>query len=248
MIEINYPHQAEKTHTMQAKETQTMNISTRAKALFFPLLLTTAGLQAASDKLPEITVDGLHHLGDTELAIVYTDPDADFAQYTKIHLADAYVAFKKNWQRRQNQASRTFKVTSSDMERMKTELAGMFRDVFTEVLTEGGYELVAERGDDVLIIRPAIINLDVTAPDTMRGSGTRTYAETAGEMTLYLELYDSVTDDLLGKALDRQFDRKTGSFQWQTRVTNRAAANRILKQWANVLKEGLDAARAAGAN
>jgi len=60
---------------------------------------------------------------------------------------------------------------------------------------------------------------------------------------LYLELYDSVTDDLIAKALDRQQDREIGYFQWQTTVRNRAAANRILKVWANVLKDGLDRAR-----
>ena len=59
-------------------------------------------------------------------------------------------------------------------------------------------------------------------------------------MTLYLELFDSVTDDLIAKALDLQTDRDTGYFQWQTRVTNRAAANRILTVWASVLKDGLD--------
>ncbi len=62
-------------------------------------------------------------------------------------------------------------------------------------------------------------------------------------MTLYLELHDSVTDDLIAKAMDLQTDRQTGYFQWQNRVTNRAAANRILQVWANVLKEGLDEAR-----
>jgi hypothetical protein len=62
-------------------------------------------------------------------------------------------------------------------------------------------------------------------------------------MTLYLELYDSLTNDLIAKALDRQKDRRTGQFRWQDKVTNRAAANRILQTWADVLKEGLDRAR-----
>jgi hypothetical protein len=58
-----------------------------------------------------------------------------------------------------------------------------------------------------------------------------------------MELYDSATDDLLAKALDRKEDRHTGYFRWQTRITNRAATTRILQVWANVLKEGLDEAR-----
>lgn len=224
-----------------------MKLDMLLKSTIIALLAAAGSLHAADNALPEVTVDGLHHLKDTELAIVYADPDADLSTYTKIYLLDAYVAFKKNWQRDQNRESRSLRVTSSDMEKIKSELAGMFKEIFTQTLTEGGYELVNERGDDVLILKPAIINLDITAPDTMTTGRSRSFAESAGEMTLYLELYDSVTDDLLAKALDRKFDRKTGSFQWQNSVTNRAAANRILTEWANVLKDGLDAARAAGA-
>lgn len=219
-----------------------MKFKAVAKSGFILSLLAASSLQAADDKLPEVTVDGLHHLSDTQLAIVYALPDADLSQYSKVYLVDAYVAFKKNWRRDQNTGGR-MKVTASDMEKMKTELAELFREVFTETLVEGGYELVTERGEDVLIVKPAIINLDVTAPDATSTGMSRTYAESSGEMTLYVELYDSVTDALIAKALDRKYDRNTGYFQWQNRVTNRAAANRILKEWANVLKEGLDAAR-----
>lgn len=226
-----------------------MKFHTLLKSVTIVLLAVAGSLQAAEKELPDVTVDGLHHVKDSDLAIVYAKPDADLSGYTKIHLADAYVAFKKNWKRDQNRGG-GIRVTSSDMEDIKAELAALFKEVFTETLTGGGYELTDARGDDVLIIKPAIINLNVIAPDTMRGSmgRSRTYSESTGEMTLYLELYDSVTDDLLAKALDRQYDRQTGYFQWQNSVTNRAAADRILKEWANVLKEGLDEARAAGTN
>lgn len=130
------------------------------------------------------------------------------------------------------------------MAKIKIELASLFVKVFSETLEEGGYDLVLETGEDVLLIRPAIIGLDIVAPETTSTTTTRTYSETAGEMTLHMELYDSVSGDILAKALDRKEDRKTGYFEWQDRITNRAAANRILKEWANVLKEGLDDARA----
>jgi hypothetical protein len=94
-----------------------------------------------------------------------------------------------------------------------------------------------------LIIRPAIINLNIVAPDNRSATNVRTFSESAGDMTLYLELYDSVTGDLIAKALDQKYDRSTGYIQWQTRVSNRAAANRIMKTWANVLKDALDEAR-----
>ena len=205
-------------------------------------LVLTANHAVAQAPVPEVTVEGLQLIKDSNLALVYAEPGIDLRQYSKIKLDDAYIAFRKNWRRDQNR-HHPQKVNAEDMARMKAELSFLFREVFSRTLLEGGYELVNERAEDVLLIRPAIINLDVVAPDTMDANRGNSYSETTGEMTLYLELYDSVTDDLIAKALDRKIDRQTGYFQWQNRITNRAAANRILQVWANVLKEGLDEAR-----
>ena len=215
-------------------------------AFLISLSLAFAAEVASAKKQepPQTTIEGLVLLDDTEFALVYMEPGADLSRYSRIYLVDTFVAFKKNWLRDQNK-SYVHKISTSDMDKMKTELAGLFRDVFTEVLEQGGYELVTERAEDVLIIKPAIINLNIAAPENKSTSDRRTYSESVGEMTLYLELYDSVTNDLIAKALDRQTDRETGYFQWQTQVRNRAAANRILKVWANVLKDGLDKARDA---
>ena len=205
-------------------------------------LVVAGNHAAAQEPVPEVTIEGLQLIKDSNLALVYAEPGIDLRQYSKINLDDAYIAFRKNWRRDQNR-HHPHKVNADDMARMKAELSSLFREVFSRTLLEGGYELVTERAEDVLLIKPAIINLDVFAPDTMDASRGNSYSETTGEMTLYLELYDSVTDDLIAKALDRKIDRQTGYFQWQNRITNRAAANRILQVWANVLKEGLDVAR-----
>ena len=208
----------------------------------FSLLITVSSAYA-KEELPQTTIEGLERVEDSKLALVYVEPGADFSQYSRIYMVDTYIAFKKSWRRDQNRSANPHKISSNDMDKMKAELAGLFGDIFTEVLEQGGYELVSERADDVLIIKPAIINLDIAAPDGLSSNDTRTYSESPGEMTLYLELFDSVTGDLIAKAMDLQTDRDTGYFQWQTRVTNRAAANRILTVWANVLKDGLDKAR-----
>lgn len=211
-------------------------------------LLLIASLAVAShpciaqQERAEFTVEGLQLIEDSNLALVYAQPGIDLRRYQRILLDDPYVAFKKNWQRTQNRFH-SGSITDDDMIKIKSELSLLFMEVFSETLEKGGYELTLESGEDVLLIRPAIINLDVVAPDTGSPGFKRTYSETAGEMTLYMELYDSVTGELLAKALDRKEDRTIGYFEWQNRVTNRAAANRILKTWAGVLKEGLDDAR-----
>jgi len=215
----------------------------RAVLYAFALTLAATSAIAKEKELPEVTEDGLHRVHDSKMAIVYAEPEADLSGYRNVQLLDAYVAFKKNWER-DKRSSSMVRVTSKDMEEMKKRLAGEFQAVFTQTLEEGGYPVVNEAGDDVLLLRPAIINLDVTAPDTMQAGLSKTYVDSAGEMTLYVELYDSVTGDLIAKALDRKVDRNRGYYTWANSMTNKVAAERILKGWAEILLSALNEAKA----
>jgi hypothetical protein len=199
----------------------------------------------AKDKkeIPEYTIEGLKLVpGTKDISVVYAEPGANLMQYDRVYLVEPYVAFKKNWKRDQNRGVGQ-KVSTSDMDRIKIRVKELFMEVFTEELEKGGYELANERAEDVLIVKPAIIDLNVNAPDIQAAGRTRTYSTTAGSMTLYLELYDSETDDLLAKALDPTADRDMGIMQWSTGPSNRAAAKRMMKPWAEALRKGLDKAR-----
>ena len=194
------------------------------------------------NELPEYTVEGLKLVPDTrDIAAVWAEPGANLSQYDRVYLVEPYVAFKKNWQREQNRG--ITKVRTNDMDRIKIRVKELFMEVFSEELENHGYILATERAEDVLIVKPAIIDLDVQAPDVMSAGRSNTYATSAGAMTLYLELYDSETDDLLAKALDRKADRDSGFMQWQTGPANRAAAKRMMTPWAEALRKGLDEAR-----
>ncbi len=65
-------------------------------------------------------------------------------------------------------------------------------------MTEKGFPVVDEAGPDVLLLRPALINVDVAAPDIMTAGMQNTYVRSAGAMTLYMEMYDSATSTLIG--------------------------------------------------
>lgn len=201
--------------------------------------------QARKQELPEVSEDGLHLVKGSKLAIVYAEPGADLAPYKRVMMLDPYVAFRKNWARDQRlNSTNKLRVSSKDMEKIKNDLAREFATVFAEELNNGGYEVVTQAADDVLLIRPAIINLDVNAPDTPSAGMSRTYTSSAGEMTLYIEVYDSVTGDIIAKALDRRADtRNSGYYTWTNSVTNKAAAKRILKGWADILVKALQEAK-----
>jgi len=216
-------------------------------SLIMVCAVPVSAMAKSKKELPEYTVEGLKRVHNTkDIAVVYAEPGATLEQYKRIYMAEPLVAFKKNWQRDQNRGR--IKVSSSDIERIKKEVRILFIEIFTEELKNGGYEMATERAEDVLIVKPAIIDLNVNAPDVMTAGRTSTYTTTAGSMTLYLELYDSETDDLLAKALDPTYDRDTGYMQWQTKVSNRAAATRMMRPWAEALRKGLDEAHAATAN
>ena len=206
-------------------------------------LASVATLAKEKTEIPEYTVEGLKLVPDTEdIALVWAEPGANLAQYERVNLVEPYVAFKKNWQRDQNR-SRSMNIRKADMDRIKIQVKELFMEIFTEELENGGYTLTTERVEDVLIVKPAIIDLDVNAPDTQSAGRTNTYTTSAGSMTLYMELYDAETDDLLAKALDPTADRDSGLMRWQTGPANRAAAKRMMKPWAEALRKGLDRAK-----
>lgn len=208
------------------------------------LVWLTVNAFAKDDQLPEVTVDGLHLVRDAQMAIVYAKPDVDLSQYKRIYLIKPQVSFRKNWLEGQNSIP-GHTVRKADMERIKSELASLFTEVFRQELqNNGGYVLVDTAADDVLAVRPAIYDLDVFAPDTPGTSGSRGLIPSVGTMSLYMELIDSVTGDVLVKAFDNKYDRTRTRIQVQNRVRNEAAAREMLGEWAQTLRQALDEARA----
>lgn len=223
-----------------------MNFSKLVRSTF---LAVTAGVFVsamasgpvfAKDKLPEVDSDGLHLVKDRKVYAAYAKPGADLSAYDKVMLVGCYVDFVKDWQKDYNmdQIGLSGRVTDKDAEAIKTRLADEFAKVFTEELTKKGFPVVTESGPDVLLLRPALINVDVVAPDVQTAVLQSQLVSSAGGMTLYVELYDSATSTLIGRVVDPQAD-DNGLGHVANRVTNKAAADLILRHWAELLAKHL---------
>lgn len=58
---------------------------------------------------------------------------------------------------------------------------------------------------------------------------------------MYLELYDSVSGEILARIVDRRrMGDYGGTMRWSSSVSNRADASRLFKRWADMLRKGLD--------
>jgi hypothetical protein len=208
------------------------------------LLIPVAALALASlpfaamgaTDAPAVSTDGMQLVEKDRRGSIYADPGVDWTVYSKIMLDDATVAFRKNWQRDQR-LNRAMRVSTSDMEKIKSDLAKLFGEVFIEELTEkGGFEIVDEAGPDVLRITPHIVDLDVYAPDIATSYNNRSFTDSSGRMTLKLEMYDSETGDLIAAASDRRESPTRGYAHWTTKVSNKGDARRMLQKWAEGLR------------
>jgi hypothetical protein len=196
----------------------------------------------AREAPPETTPEGLVLQKSTKTRIVYLKPGATFTQYNRVAILEPLVEFEKDWQKDYNNSHRGFegRVSDKDIERMKAGLAAEFKKVFTKELQDkGGYQVVTTAAPDVLVLRPALLNVEVNAPDLMTAGINATVVRSAGQMTLFLELWDSSTNTLLARVMDAAADNDPFAKQ-ANRVTNTQAADRILGDWAHELRVRLD--------
>lgn len=196
----------------------------------------------AHDAPPDVTIDGLLRIPDTDMDLIYAMPDTDLSEHNRLYLAPVSVSFVKGYKRRMN-SQYAYSITDADMEEMKTALATTLVEEFTQVLqNDAGYVIVDGAADDVLAVRVAILDLDVVAPEAGARPNTRSAIPSAGQLTLYMELIDSVSGDILVKALDHQYDRSRVQINLRNRDRNEKAARAIIRDWAEQLRAGLDEA------
>ena len=206
--------------------------------------LLTLGCASTSETVPTTTPDGLDLVRSDKHSAVYVKPEAQLDIYNEFAIVPCEVAFRKNWQRDYNSSHRSSgqQIKERDIDRIKRELGEECTTFFTNALSEEpSYNLVTEwqQGQDVLLVRPNIVNLNITSPDVSSPSMTRSYSASAGSMTLYLELIDAETSEVLVRAYDSKAD--PDSFvNYANKITNRQAADRMLKNWATRLREAMD--------
>jgi hypothetical protein len=143
-------------------------------------------------------------------------------------------------------------VPNSEWKRIKRDVAKEFAAVFKEVLEEeGGYTIVDEPAEDVLLIVPALSELKASALDLNRPGRNTVYVVEANEQhgTLSLEAFDSLTGEILARAVHSQAVREYGGWQYHygtrqysrvSRVEHVRLARQMFRVWATALRDRLD--------
>lgn len=222
----------------KTKRTKTWLVAATTVAAFALVAMAATPARAADDETGD-PFAGLKKIEDANVGVAYIDPNADFSVYKRVAISDPYVAFRANWRRDTNR-SRMRPVTATQMEKIKSDVASLLKEVFTERLqADDGYEVTKEADYDVLLVKPAIVDLNINLPETGPRAATVSVSTSAGSAVLYVELFDSVTGDIIGRAADRQ-EASTDTFQVTGPAFQEAAARAIFTKWADTLRDFLD--------
>jgi len=205
----------------------------------------TGGSAASSDW------EGLVKVKSKRLDAVYLLPGADFRGYTKVMLDPTQVAFNRNWMRDVNQRPLDLsrRINAEDAQQIAEQARTGFGDIFARAFKDAGYEIAGAPAADVLRLSPRIVNMYINAPENLTTSlRTRVYTVDAGEATLVLEVRDSTTGALLGRAVDTRTAGDRGNFRLSINVTstvsNRADFESLFDTWARICVKGLEELKA----
>ncbi|MBK7977601.1 MAG: DUF3313 family protein [Deltaproteobacteria bacterium] len=204
-------------------------------------LLGGLAVAGCATSQPPPSWDGLELRPAKGIDAVYLKPGADFARYRTVLIEPVQVAFKDTWNPNQGERGASRNLSISDVQQLRENMASAFRKTFADELARGGYTTTDRPDDDTLRVTAALANVYIAAPARDSFGPSRTYTVESGEMTLVLELRDSVSGELLGRVVDRKTGIETGRLQMTTSTTNRADFDRAVSSWARRLRAGLDA-------
>jgi hypothetical protein len=196
----------------------------------------------------EITHDGLVRVRWSRFKYVWLKPNADFGRYSRVMMDPVSVGYKRP--PRQTEGGRNlnqgnFALSDHQMADMKR----YFSEAFEKELGKlDNFTLADTVGPQTLRVEAAIIDLVVNVPTRPTGSD-RVFTTSAAQMTLVMELRDSITGEILARVADRR-DTQSGSgavsdLTYSTPASNAGAVRLLFKRWAQILATRLDAIHSA---
>ena len=218
----------------------------RVVPLLASMLILPAAFAASKAELEQaLSHDGLQKVSVKGLDLAYAKPGATLAAYNRVKLDPVEVAFRKDWNPTRTGSS--LRLSAEERENIRSGTAKIVLEEFVkELRAKSSYQVVDETGSDVLRVKVSIVNLYVNAPETMTAGRSKTYTVSAGEMTLFAELFDSETGAIIARVVDRREARGTGMMTLTNSVVNAGEAQAIASNWAHILRNALDKAHGIG--
>jgi Protein of unknown function (DUF3313) len=215
---------------------------------YLATLVAAALLLSASAvaKAPPDNWDGLVRVNAKRIDLLYLRPQADIRGYNRILLDPPEVAYDKNWRRDYDRSTTGHLVRLSDRDIRAAIDDGkqMLTESFREAFQKAGYKVAPSPDSDVLRLSISLLNVRLVAPEARSGVAMHTFSSETGSATLVVEARDSLSGQLLGRAVDQEVID-----DWfvalRNDVTNRADFGQQFEEWARISAKGLKELQAA---
>ncbi len=187
----------------------------------------------------ETTFDGLVRIDNSRFSNAWIDPDVDLSLYNKVMPGGAEFEFRSVQKvssaaaRRSNENE--FWMSDSAKERVVETVSAVFEE---ELARSEHFEVVHEAGPETLIIVGAMHDIVSRVPPDHIGRGA-IFLRSVGEATLIIELSDSLSGEVIYRAVDRRAAESSTATRSNS-ASNQAEVRRLARRWATRLREGLD--------
>lgn len=207
--------------------------------------LAAAGLLACAGGPPELDAsapadaDGLRPLLNTRFSKAFARPGLDLSRYSRIWLQSAGVEYGEPPES-PYPGQTDWSTAPLQREELEAELLDTFRQTF---FPDGAWKMAEAAGADVLLVRVALVDVEVFVPPEPISARAEVLLEASGRATLLFSAHDSVTNQALLRFADRRdFEPATG-LRRSSPLTNRQQVRRTLEAWAHLARVRLDELR-----
>lgn len=208
------------------------------------LLLTGCAGEPTIQQGPgaEVTFDGLNRIDNSAFREAWADPDIDWSRYSKIMAGGAFFEFravkKTSGSQRQLSSQTEFWIDDKAREKLEEEVTAIFKE---ELGKSKRFTMTDTPGPDVLIISGGLHDIVSRVPPELVGRG-EIYLSSVGEATLILKAVDSMSGEVIARAVERRKAERSGGTVAivSSPVMTWAEVRRLARIWASKLRNGLD--------
>jgi hypothetical protein len=189
--------------------------------------------------------EGLAKVKVEGLDVVYARPGASLSAYKSVLVRPIDVSLRRDW--KQSGGMDRLRASDADVARIRERMSALVHEEFDKDLQQAGIAQAQAPGGDVLEVELAVTDLYAAAPEIPKQLSARSevWALSAGSMTVQGVLRDSVTGETLARFYDYDTAREYSGPRRIEFGYNEIEARRIARRWAEALRAGVQAARAA---
>jgi hypothetical protein len=189
----------------------------------------------AASPSDELSYDGLQRRDSKVFEHLWVRKYFDVRSYHKVIFKSPHIEYRPVM-KGQTGAEAGVALT----QRQKDSLYEILNKAFQSELAKSKFfQLTTEPGPDVLLIRGDLLDVVSHVPANSSGKNDLLQVAEVGEATLVMELYDSESDSIMVRAIERVVAKRDPGAAPSTAAE---AVQQTATQWASILRERMDAA------